>query len=356
MEEKEIKNLQHEVVTLTEMIDLVPHAIFLKDSNRRFIKINKAVADHHGVAKEEMLGKRDEDFFAQKDAKAFIDLENKILQQKIKVHEEERFTIETETKYMDSIKLPFFIKHKQEWGILGISLDITSRKKLLEERTHLQLEHQKKMMRAVVDTQERERKNIAQDLHDGIGQILSAANINLDAVMSKASIDPEKSLATAKELINQAIQEVRAVTKNLVPNILKDFGLVEALEKLADSIKSTGKFEVFFSSTDKEVKLSEQIEMNIYRIAQEIVNNAIKHSEANEISIQLFSRDQILIIQIEDDGKGFDLQSVLTHGAGLGLSSIQNRCDLINADLNIDTQPGHGCSYSFTIKLSEHYD
>lgn len=347
----------HEIDTLRQMINLVPHAIFLKDSQRRFLIINEAVAEHHQLQIEDMIGKRDEDFFTLEDAKAFIELEHKLLEDKVPIHEEEQFTINGETKFMDSIKLPFYIKHKEEWGILGISLDITVRKRLLEERTNLKLEHQKKLMRAVVDTQERERKIIAQDLHDGIGQLLSAAIINLDGVLSEASIDPQNSLETTQDLIHQSINEVRAMTKSLMPNVLKDFGLVEALRKLADIVKSLGKIDIVFSAHSLHtITLPEQIEINLYRIAQEIVTNALKHSGASEISIQLFSRDDELIIQIEDDGKGFDLKKTLVEQNGLGISSIQNRADLINAELNIDTQLNHGCSYSIIIKLANNYD
>lgn len=353
--EKTSTELINEVETLQKMIDLVPHAIFLKDSKRRFLIINQQVAEHHNLKIEDMIGKSDEDFFATEDASKFIALEENLLEDKQPLHEEEMFTINDETKYMDSIKMPFYIRHKDEWGILGISMDITVRKRLLEEQTHLKLENQKKLMRAVVDTQERERKKIAQDIHDGVGQLLSAASMNLDAVISNASIKPEESLKTSNELVHQAIQEVRTLTKNLMPNVLKDFGLVEALKKLADIVKNIDGTDIVFNAHGIDIKLSEQIEINLYRIAQEIINNALKHAGASEISIQLFSRDNVLIIQIEDDGNGFDLHDVLKKHEGLGISSIQNRADLINADLDIDTQPGHGCSYSIVINL-EDYD
>lgn len=350
------ENLIHEVETLRQMIDLVPHAIFLKDEERRFLIINKAVADHHQLTVDDFIGRRDEDFFSDDDSASFIALEEQLLKDHIPLHKEERFTIEDDTKFMDSIKLPFYIKHKDKWGILGVSMDITTRKRLLEEKTNLQLEHQKTLMRAVVDTQERERKVIAQDLHDGIGQLLSAAIINLDAVISQASLNPAQSLNTTNELIEQAVSDVRTMTKSLMPNVLKDFGLIEALHKLSDLMKNVSSIDIVFSAHGVELDLSEQIEINLYRIVQEVVNNALKHSQGSEISIQLFSRNDELIIQIEDDGIGFNLNKTLTDRSGLGISNIQNRIDLINAELDIDTRPNHGCSYSIILKLSDHYD
>lgn len=348
--------LIHEVETLRQMIDLVPHAIFLKDAERRFLIINKAVADHHQLSVADFIGRRDEDFFSDDDSASFIALEEQLLKDHIPLHKEESFTIENETKFMDSIKLPFYIKHKDQWGILGVSMDITTRKRLLEEKTNLQLEHQKTLMRAVVDTQERERKVIAQDLHDGIGQLLSAAIINLDAVISQASLNPEQSLNTTNELIEQAVSDVRTMTKSLMPNVLKDFGLIEALQKLGDLMKNISSINIVFSAHGVQLDLSEQIEINLYRVVQEIINNALKHSQASEIAIQLFSRNKELIIQIEDDGIGFDLNKILTDRSGLGISNIQNRLDLIDAELDIDTRPNHGCSYSIILKLSDHYD
>ena len=127
-EQHTIQFLEEKEHTLRNLIDLVPHAIFVKDSQRRFRIINQAVATHHNLKKEDMIGKRDEDFFDGEDVGPFIRDEEKILKSKEPLHiPEESFTdIHGELKVMETIKVPFFIQSSNEWGILGVAIDILS--------------------------------------------------------------------------------------------------------------------------------------------------------------------------------------------------------------------------------------
>ena len=355
-EQKAIDLLEDKEHTLRNLIDLVPHAIFLKDSNRRFSIINQAVAAHHNLKKADMVGKRDEDFFEEAEVMPFIRDEEKILKTKEPLHiPEESFTDKNgELKVMETIKVPFFIQSLKEWGILGVAIDITQRKKLQAEQTTLRLEYQKSLMNAVVDAQERERSKIANDIHDGLGQILTAAKMNLNAVTTTKGFAENSNLKKSEQLLEQSIQEVRSITRDLVPGILNDFGLITALSRLTDTSNSATKTHFTFSSHNiDESLLAPHIQNNLYRICQEILNNALKYSKAEQVSVQLFGRNKELILQIEDDGVGFNLPETLKTNKGLGLKSIMNRVDLMNGVMDLDTSVGRGCEYSIIINLKQ---
>lgn len=353
---KEIETqLEESEEMLKRIIDNVPHAIFLKDHKRRFVVANKMVALYHDKDVKDILGKSDEDLFTPEEYEPFIKVENEILKYKQPVIiPEETFVDHTgKTRFINSIKMPFYISSLDEWGILGVNLDITEVKKLQEEQTNLMLDHQNTLMQAVVDTQERERKLIAHNLHDGLGQILTAAKMNVNA--HRALKDEKKSdfkvLEKAENLLEEAIYEVRNITGDLMPAILKDFGLKTALEKLCSNMSSGNKTRFYFSAHNVMNNIPESVSFNIYRICQEILNNIIKHSEADEATVQLFVRDNELILQAEDDGKGFDLRKMKTKSDGLGLKSIENRVNLIHGTLDLDTSPNMGCSYTIITTI-----
>lgn len=353
---KEIEmQLEESEQMLMRIIDNVPHAIFLKDHNRRFIVANKMVANYHNKDVQYIIGKRDEDLFTKEEYEPFIRVENNILRNKETVI----IPVETfvdhngNTRFINSIKMPFYISSLNEWGILGVNLDITEVKRLQEEQTNLMLNHQNTLMQAVVDTQERERKTIAHNLHDGLGQILTAAKMNINAFRGlKEGKKPDYSvLEKAENLLEDAIFEVRNITGDLMPAILKDFGLKTALEKLCSSMTHVTGTKIYFSAHNVTKHIPESVSFNLYRISQEIINNIVKHSNAEEATIQLFRRDNEIILQAEDDGNGFQLEEMRTKSEGLGLKSIENRVNLIHGTLDLDTSPGMGCSYTIITTI-----
>ncbi|MDP2385814.1 MAG: sensor histidine kinase [Bacteroidota bacterium] len=202
---------------------------------------------------------------------------------------------------------------------------------------------QKEQAIAVMETQEQERKRIAEDLHDSLGHLLSTAKLNLQTIPDSQKQYVENSL----QLLNQATEEIHNITFNLMPRTLEEEGLTAALQELTSRVTNSGKVKIILQIYDMgKFILEKQSQFNIYRIIQEAVNNILKHAEASEINIQLIGQDNHITIMIEDDGKGFDIGA---QKSGRGLKNIVTRSLWLNGNINIDSTPGRGTTITTEI-------
>jgi len=210
---------------------------------------------------------------------------------------------------------------------------------------------------AIVRGQDQERKRIARELHDGLGQTLTAASLNLEAVKQKIfQLDPaaQQLFHTAFQLILSAIRESREISHNLMPKVIEDFGLIPALENLLNKVRQAADARIRFYHHLSDKKLDYEVELNLFRIAQEALSNILRHANARHISVQLIEHEDTLIYTIEDDGKGFDLEEVKKHGRGIGLMSMKNRVVSIGGKISIDSAPGAGTIIAIELSLQPH--
>ncbi|MBL6446316.1 sensor histidine kinase [Fulvivirga sp. 29W222] len=211
--------------------------------------------------------------------------------------------------------------------------------------------YQKQLLLTTIDSQEKERKRIASDLHDGVGAMLSAAKLNLN--MLKSGAIPKEELAEAlgetKDMIDETIETVRRISKDLLPSSLEVFGLSKAVQELCEKLDNP-KTHVEYEVKGEEVTLTRQQELLIYRMIQELVNNALKHAEASVINVDISWNDP-LTVTVQDDGKGFNPDEIRGDiKRGVGLYSIENRASLIGGEVFFESQPGAGATINITIK------
>jgi two-component system NarL family sensor kinase len=205
-------------------------------------------------------------------------------------------------------------------------------------------EQQKKQAVAVMDAQEEERKRIAEDLHDSLGHMLSTVKLNLQMVP-----EGQSQVKNSLQLIDQASEEIRNITFNLMPRTLEEEGLIPALNELAAKITNSGSVKISLHIHQIEkFTIEKQSQFNIYRIIQEAVNNILKHADAKEITIQLVGQKDHLTIMIEDDGKGFD---PARNKGGRGLKNIVTRSLWLKGIINIDSTPGRGTTITTEIPV-----
>jgi signal transduction histidine kinase len=205
----------------------------------------------------------------------------------------------------------------------------------------------------VIDTENKERTRFARDLHDELGPIMSSVKIYAN-ILSETD-KPEKELAEARkqvcELCDLAVQTSRDISNNMMPGNLLQFGLEKALSDFSYRICQSGKFNINLE-TMLNTRPEKSIEINLYRVITELINNSIKHSGGDKIDIQLMHRKDKLILFFEDNGIGFDYNKVKLDAdkIGNGLRNIINRLEFMNARYNIETSPGEGFSLSANLE------
>ena len=245
--------------------------------------------------------------------------------------------------------------------LLILCSDITYRKEALQEIERLNQERFDEQMRQqvlrsaqIVEAQEEERKRIARDMHDGIGQMLTALKFNLDALDLSQTEKAQAKLEKLQQLTVKLIQGVRMVTFNLTPPELSDYGIATGLARMAAELgKLTGSNILFENRSNFNGRLDTVVETNLYRITQEAVNNAVKYAQANFILIRISHTEKMLSIVIDDDGKGFDPDEVeqKNDGSGMGLSFMRERMQFIQGRMFIHSEAGEGTRITLNVGL-----
>ena len=237
----------------------------------------------------------------------------------------------------------------QAGGVLMLFRDVTERDRLAEEATQVRLRQQQEVLAAILDTQETERKRIAEALHNGLGQLLYATKLSLDGPDGL----PPKPRATLL-LLEDAIKATRTISFELTPGILEDFGLRTALEALVKRI-APARLPLPLHLTGLEQRLAAPVEIGVYRTVQELLNNVMKHARATEGEVHVAHEQGRLIVSVEDNGCGFDPAALADEPlAGIGLVGARNRVALLGGELAIQAQPGRGTIVSFELELSPH--
>jgi PAS domain S-box-containing protein len=235
-------------------------------------------------------------------------------------------------------------KHKR---FLGTMTDITDKKTLEEETNRLKIDQHKNIAAAILQAEDNERKRISEALHDSVSQLLYGIKLNLQQLQPDK--DNQEALATIHSLLNEAVKETRNISFELAPSVLTDFGLPATIDELAKRL-STPNMQIKTKVTGLSARLNISIELVIFRIIQELLNNAIRHSEANVIKVEI-KKNKMLEIEVKDNGKGFNVSEQEYMPGGAGLSSIRNRLNFYNGTINIKSYPGEGTTVQIALKL-----
>lgn len=229
-----------------------------------------------------------------------------------------------------------------------------NKQKLQAQRiVELETEKQLSATQALLQGQEDERSRMAKELHDGLGGLLSGVKINLNNMQKRIIITEEDGIAFEKSvaLLDQSISELRRVAHNMMPESILKFGLDGAIKEFLQSIYSEN-LNIIYQSYHIENGLNKQLDISVYRIIQELVNNAIKHSNAAEILVQIRKDDQLLLIDVEDNGKGFGYNPD-SKKSGMGLAGITSRVNYWKGSLNIESDKSSGTSVHIEIPVKD---
>ncbi|MBK5270594.1 MAG: PAS domain-containing protein, partial [Bacteroidia bacterium] len=243
--------------------------------------------------------------------------------------------------------------NKKAVRIIGATQDITEKilleNKLVEERHSMQ----KRLTAAVFTAQENERAEIGKELHDNLGQILAVAKLYMQMAM-KSEKNADKLIKKSYGYIENVINEVRKISKTLVIPAIHVIGLFDNIKNLLHDLFSVSKLKIQFHYKDiTEEQLDEKIQVTIYRIIQEQVNNILKHAHATKATIHLGTQQEQLLLIISDNGKGCD---ILKEKNGVGIINIKSRTDLYGGSASIVSEPGKGFELKVLLPLKEQKD
>lgn len=239
-------------------------------------------------------------------------------------------------------------------GIIGISADISERKKAEDTLTSLEkeiveqkIQEQKKISRAIIQGQEEEKNHIGRELHDNINQILAGTKLYMGVAANRDAAIKE-ALKYPMELIDTAVEEIRSLSHRQVTP-LKNINLDEMVRDLLATLDKSKNIAINFTCFVSNEKLSDDLKLNIYRIIQVQINNIIKHADAKKVGISIKEQNAFIEIITTDNGKGFDVN---TRRKGIGISNMINRIESYNGKMKIISNPGKGCEIRIIIPLN----
>lgn len=329
------------------IIDNIPGLVFYKDANNHFIRVNKFMCEAHKLEKEQLEGKSLFDIYPKETAQAYYDDDLQVIQSKqAKLNIEEPWETGSETRWISTSKIPYFDESGEIIGVIGVSIDITEKRKL-----------QGDFIRAFIDAQEHEKQIFGADIHDGISQILSAEAMYIDVLLKLCDKGADSKiyeyLHKIRDFNIKAITDARNIAYSLTSKQLNEGGLIKAIEYLCIDYTATRNINFNFSCTDLvESDFKKEIKVNIFRIVQEVTMNTIHHSLAKNASIDMYkiNLDTIKLV-INDDGVGIDFEKIKNNNNDAGIKYIKHRVSFMNGDIQIISAPNKGTCYTIFIPL-----
>ncbi|NOU45651.1 MAG: tetratricopeptide repeat protein [Bacteroidales bacterium] len=312
--------------------------------------------DYHNALKARALFARYQDsLYNETKAKQLVDAETKYAALK-KDREIENLRNE---QVIAEVKQKQYQSERIAWISLFVMGIITlyflykrHRLKQTEEFSKKLLLQKESYLKAIVETQEEERKRIAKDLHDGVGQSLSGIKLAMVSIVSSmpATYSNEKhKLTELSQIVDNTCIEVRSISHQMMPRLLQEDGLIPSIADMLDKSFKLSNIEYNFEHYGMERRLKENIEIGVYRICQELINNIIKHSGATNVNVQLFRNGKIMVLLVEDNGKGFEFQNKKENG--IGLLNISSRVETIHGEFNLEPSPHSGTLATIRIPI-----
>ncbi len=229
--------------------------------------------------------------------------------------------------------------------------------KYQKEKQQIQFQFQQDLLRTQLEIQEQTLKNISQEIHDNVGQVLSLAKLNLNTMDITKKEQLQDKIDNTLSQVSKAINDLRDLSKSFNTDNITAIGLVKAIGYELEMIKKTDFLKTEFINNGIWKKLEPQKELILFRIVQEALHNIIKHAGAKTAKVSANYTDKELELQIADDGKGFDLSPLSQEGEtgfGLGLRNMQNRAKLIGADITMNSRAGEGTLVKIILPVTNH--
>lgn len=315
---------------LESILDHLPAMVFVKEAETlRFLRFNVAGEKLVGVPRDELLGKTDFDFFPEEEASFFQSKDRQVLESKrlLDIPEE---TLQTRSgpRILHTQKIPLCDDQGNARYLLGISHDITEQKQAQAE-----------LSARLQAAQERERSRIARELHDELGQLLTALQLDLTWLEERLPDKLAPRAEAMQELLEQTVQTVRRLATRLRPQIIDDLGLSAGLDWLGRELCGRKGIEYRVEAHRAVAALTEESVTALFRICQEALLNIVRHSDASAVEVKVEITQERVRLLVEDNGSGFVEEGSTS---GLGIAGMRERANLLGGKLTIESRPGEG--------------
>jgi PAS domain S-box-containing protein len=327
---------------ITSILQYTPAVVYIKDREGRYTLVNSRYEELFGIRREQICGKTDHDIFPEPMAGRLRAADLRVLTDRQPYQVEETVPQSDGIHTYLSVKFPIYNEQGFPTGLCGIATDITELKKAQDQL--------RRLSGSIMANQEKERRAIARELHDELGQVLTA--LRMDAVWLSERLQPadpkagDRALAMCR-LIDNTIDEVRSLATRLRPGVLDDLGLIDALEwYITDFEKRTGIACIFKHRNVPEV--DGIAATAAYRIAQEALTNVTRHAAATQVKVSLQNADGLLTLAVVDNGRGFHFNEISAPEC-LGLAGMRERAGLLGGSLEIKSRPGKGTKVFFRL-------
>lgn len=341
--ERQVRERTREI---SSILEYTPAVVYIKDREGRYTLVNTRFAELLGRSLPEILGKTDFDLFPPKLARKFRANDQLVLTSCQPLQVEEAFSLPDGRHTHLAVKFPLYDENGQPNRVCGIATDITELKKA-QDRLRL-------LSGSIMSNQEKERKALARELHDELGQVLTA--LRMDAVWLHEALPPDNAKARERalemcRLIDQAIDDVRGLSTRLRPGVLDDLGLIDALDwYTSDFEKRTGITCIF--KAHRVPRVGALVATAAYRIVQEALTNVLRHAQATQVKVTLKGGAGILTLTVTDNGRGFNPQKI-GESESLGLAGMQERASLLGGRFRIQSQSGKGTRVWVELPLDD---
>ncbi|MCD4770362.1 MAG: sensor histidine kinase [Bacteroidales bacterium] len=217
------------------------------------------------------------------------------------------------------------------------------------------IKSERRVLHAIINTEENERKRFAKDLHDDLGPLLATVKMSISALSNRITDPVDKEIiSNANHIVIEAINTIKDISNTLSPHVLSNFGLVSATNSFISKVNKTKTLNINFVSNIGKERLNNDVEVVLYRAICELIHNSVKHSGATIVEIDLNIHGKFIILQFNDNGRGFDAEEVKnSENRGMGISNIETRVKSVNGMFFKDTAPGRGLQVLIRINIAE---
>ncbi len=304
--------------------------IFVLDMDGRIVEVNNSACERLGYSRDELLKKQFSDLKSTQATEGLFDHMPEIRKKHIHIFESEhqsvtnqRIPVELSCRLIEIDEKPY---------ITCVARNITERKEL-----------EKKVLTAIIETEETERSRFAKEIHDGLGPLLSTIKLYVNELETASdSAEREEFIRYTNKLIDEAVTTARNIANNITPKIITDYGLIKSIDNFCESINATNLLHITFEHHEVGREIGSTLELTLYRIITELINNTIKHAQASQVLIRIVKSANRLRLVYTDDGIGFDFDKAMQKAEDrMGVKNIVSRVRSLKGDFRFrNTEPG----------------